>query len=328
MFFFLTSVAKLTSMRRALITGMVLLAWGHASNAQKLNLTPQIGFEKNNTTVSFNGHTAYSPICNEVSPQLGLRMNYEFKKGHGPYLAFGTTRHIISMNVDQPENITRDLDATRHAVKFRSEAGYQLSTKSINLSGKSKSTASVKSPAMQSQKVCGSYSRYKCGNKPSESLSMQKKEVASHNYAKANKGWSMRIQPSAGAVFVPALREDVALSGEQTSFSYHAGNYDMGIVSRVGFEFAKNNAARFTVALQYLKGISNLNDRQVVTTSGTKSHTTNVGSSVSSWSLVAGIPINLYKKQQVQKKPVVMQKKEVKHYPSRCGQYKMQYRSL
>ncbi len=317
-------------MRPALITCLVFLVWGHASNAQKLNLTPQIGFEKNNTTVSFNGHSAYSPICNEVSPQLGLRLNYEFKKGHGPYMAFGSTRHIITMDVDEPENITTDLDATRHAVKFRSEVGYQLSSKPINLSGKSKSTASVQSPAKQSQKVCGSYSRYKCGNKSSETLSMQKKEVAANNYAKANKnkGWSMRIQPSAGAVFVPALKEDVTLSGDQASFTYHAGNYDMGIVSRVGFEFAKNNNARFTVAVQYLKGISNLNDRQVVTNTATKSHTTNVGSSISSWSLVAGIPINLYKKQPVQKKQVMMQKKEVKQYPSKCGQYKLQYRSL
>ena len=317
-------------MRPALITGLVFLAWGHASNAQRLSLTPQIGFEKNKITVSFNGKSSYSPVCNEVSPQLGLRMNYEFKKGHGPYIAFGSTRHIVTMNVDQPENITSNIDGSRHAVKFRSEAGYQVSSKPISLSGKSKSSTSVKSAAASSPKVCGSYSRYKCGNKSSETLSMQKKEVASKSYAKANKnkGWAMRIQPSAGAVFVPALKEDVTLSNDQASFSYQAGNYDMGIVSRVGFEFSKNNNARFTVAVQYLKGISNLNDRQVVTSGPTKSHITQVGSSVSSWSLVAGIPINLYKKQPVQKKQVIMQKQEVKKYPSKCGQYKLQYRSL
>ncbi len=315
-------------MRPALITSLVLLAWGHASNAQRLNLTPHVGLEKNNTTVSFNGQSAYSPLCNEVSPQLGLRLNYEFKKGHGPYVAFGTTRHIISLDVDQPENITRDLDAARQAVKFRSEAGYQVSTKSISLSGKSKSSASVKSPAAQAPRVCGSYSRYKCANKSSEMLAMQKKEASQIAKANKNKGWSMRIQPSAGAVFVPALKEDVTVSNDQTSFSYQAGNYDMGIVSRVGFEFAKNNTARFTVAVQYLKGISNLNERQVITSGATKSHVTTVGSSVSSWSLVAGIPINLYKKQQVQKTQVIMQKKEVKHSPSKCGQYKIPYRSL
>ena len=138
----------------------------------------------------------------------------------------------------------------------------------------------------------------------------------------------MRIQPSAGAAFVPALRQDVLLKDEQNAFSYKAGNYDVGIVSRVGFEFAKSREERFTIAVQYLKGLSNLDTRSVATSAGTKSNITQVRSATSSWSLVAGIPINLYKKQQIQKKQLIQQKKEVREYPSKCGQYKLKYKSI
>ena len=320
-------------MRPALITTLVFLAWGHASTAQKLTLTPQTGLEKNRTSVSFNDLSSYSPLCRELTPQLGLRLNYEFKRGHGPYLAVGTTRHIITLDVDNPENITRDLNAARHAFKFRSEAGYQVSSKPISLSGKSNSFASRKTPAIEAspRKECGSsYARSKCGKQPSETVALQKKETIAKEIARVNKnkGWSMRIQPSAGAAFVPVLKQDVLLNNDINGFSYKAGNYEIGIVSRVGFEFAKNRDARFTLAVQYLKGISNMDNRKVATSSGTKSHITHVQSSVSSWSLVAGIPINLYKKQQPQKKQVIMQKKVIREYPSKCGQYKLKYRSL
>ena len=312
-------------MRPAFITTLVFIAWGHATTAQKLSLTPQTGLEKNRTSIRFNDLSSFSPLCQKLTPQVALRMNYEFKKGHGPYVSLGTTRHIIALDVVNPENISRDLNAARHAVQFRTEAGYQFSSKPISLKRSANTVLPAKTPMVLSapKKQCGdSYVRSKCGKKESSTLAIRKiekpmQEVMTRN---KNKGWSFRIQPAVGAAYVPALKQDVVLKNENSAFTYKAGNYDLAFVSRVGFEFAKNRDSRFTLGIQYLRGLGNLDTRTVSTASGTKTNITQVRSSISSWSLTAGVPISLYKKQPVKKQQV-----EPKRVPSKCGQYKMRY---
>ncbi len=95
------------------------------------------------------------------------------------------------------------------------------------------------------------------------------------------------------------------------------------MISGVGFEFGRNALRKFSVSINYVKGMGNLDTKSITTESGNKLTTTNLESEASSWNLRMGIPISLDKK-----KPVVKQQVIEKTYKEekKCGQYKSQYR--
>jgi hypothetical protein len=71
----------------------------------------------------------------------------------------------------------------------------------------------------------------------------------------------------------------------------------------------------FTIGINYLKGIGNLDTKTVTAIVGNKTTTATLKSATSSWNITAGIPITLTKN-----KTALKQKNNEFHW--KCGQYK------
>src|SRR5688572_21914346 len=87
---------------RAALSTLVFVVLAYAANAQ-LSLTPKAGIESSNTSLNFNDLRCVSPLGAVISPQIGLRLDYKFKKTHGPYLNVGTTRSLVAIQFNDPE---------------------------------------------------------------------------------------------------------------------------------------------------------------------------------------------------------------------------------
>ena len=292
-------------MRTTVTTLLVFIVWGHATTAQQLRLVPQTGFEKIRTSISQNDGS-FSSLKNCLAPNLGLRMEYNFRKGHGPYIELLTNRSVTGVDYSSKESGVQQENIFGGDKRFAIGGGYQLSSKAIRLS---KNNSQVGTSSYKKQ--CIGYAS-RCG---------QKKEIKS--VKSTNNGWTLRLQPAAGVVYIPGIPEDVV--HRDAAFRYNAGNTDLAILTRMGFEFSKNRQGVITLALNYQKGIGNMDEVTVSSTAGTKTSVTKLNSKTSSWGLTAGIPITLYKKKPAVKKLImkISERKTEAEKKQKCQQYKM-----
>jgi len=321
-------------MRTAMITGLVAV-FGYAASAQ-FSLLPQVGFENSRTNISYNNLNDFSPLGVKFSPQASLRMDYKFKKGHGPFLGVSSSRSIVSFSFSDPDNGMNIFNATTGDMQLRLEGGYQYSSKPLyfNKNKSQRSSASSKSSYYKTsgeKKSCGSEytSRSSCGKTKTESYSRTEsyssrcgssKKVKQTLAKKENGGW-MRIQPSLGLAYIPSVKTDIVTKtqGGQNTYQYNAGNWNTALVTGAGFEFGKNNQRLFTVSINYFNAIGNLDKQTLTTVSDSKTSVTHLQSDVSGWNMKVGIPFTLSKKSGVK------QKQQQKSYKD-CGQYKIEYR--
>jgi hypothetical protein len=222
-----------------------------------------------------------------------------------------TSRSAVNYTFSNPETGKTDYIASRDQKQLRLEGGYQLSTKRIflNKGGSKNKSADV----TRERTITKSYSEYynsgRCGSK-----SYRVAEVVTKN--NSNKGSWVKIQPSMGMAFVPGASAAEITTNNQgsiTNYEYNAGNWRTAFITGAGFAFGKNNSEKFIVSLNYLKGIGNLNTQTLITTSGSKSTTTQLSSAVSNWNLRVGVPINLTKKTSPKKQVIIIEeRKEIK----------------
>lgn len=310
-------------MKSATFTTLIFVAFGYAANSQQLSLLPQAGLERSTTTVQLNNQAYFAPIGAQLSPKLGARLDYKFKKGHGPYLGVSTNRSVATVDFSSPESGMKVITTSPANLRLHVEGGYQVSTKPIYFT-KSKAT-NKPTPVVReytyTRKSCGGYSY----------SSHYRKSLAPTPAAKpTEKGWYVSIQPMAGAAFIPSVNQDITtqVQGNQTSYKYQAGNWNSAIIAGTGLEFGKNVERKFTVTISYLKGLGNLNNRSIVTTSGGKTTVTNLNSNVSNWNLTAGIPITLYKKKAAVKPQIKEVKVEEVKRERKCGEYRSSCRKM
>jgi hypothetical protein len=119
--------------------------------------------------------------------------------------------------------------------------------------------------------------------------------------------------------FIPAVKTDIIAKTQnsQTTYEYRAGNWQTGLIAGSGFEFGKGNVSKFTVSINYFKGLGNLDKQSITTTDGSKVTTTTLQSSVSGWNLKVGIPISLAKKPAIKnrvEKKVIERKVNCQEY--------------
>ena len=310
-------------MKSATFTTVLFVAFGYAANSQQLTLLPQAGLENSSTTVQLNNQAFFAPLGAQLSPKLGARLDYKFKKGHGPYLGISTNRSVATVDFSSPENGMKIIATSPANLRLHVEGGYQVSTKPIYFT---RSKASSKpTPVIREY----TYTKSRCGG--SMYSSYHRKSPVNAPVAKpTEKGWYVSIQPMAGAAFIPSVNEDVStqVQGNQTSYKYQAGNWNSAIIAGTGLEFGKNVEKKFTVTISYLKGLGNLNTRSIATTSGGKTTINNLYSNVSNWSLTAGIPITLYKKKAAVQPQIREVKVEEMKRERKCGAYKSSCRKL
>jgi len=316
-------------MRTAALTSVLFVAFGYAANSQQLTLLPHVGFENSRTTTSYNDLRSFAPLGGEFSPQAGVRLDYKFKQGFGPYLGISTSRSIVLFSFTDPENGMNIFNASPGNMQLRFEGGYQFSTNPVYFN-KSKQQ-SVKSPSQKisAKKNCGEENAAKssCCSKSysaSSSCCSENKSKARQTINK-NKGNWIRLLPSIGVGFIPSVKTDVItkMQGGQTTYEYKAGNWNTALMTGVGFEFGRNKQRLFNVSVNYFNGIGNLNKQTITSVSGSKTTITHLESDASGWNVKVGIPFTL-----AQKNPV-MKRAEYKTHRNegRCGQYRIEYKT-
>jgi hypothetical protein len=309
-------------MRSATLTGILFIASTIVMNAQKLSLTPQVGFENSKTSINYNNLGFFAPLGTEFNPQLSLRLDYKFKQGFGPYFGISTSRSVVLYSFSDIENGMNSYNATNGNMQVRMEAGYQYTIKPI-LFNRSKGSTQIKTSGKSS---CGNYSyRSNCsGGLYSHGSCCQSKSNSTRKAESKNKGGWFRLQPSAGIGFIPSPKTDVIskTEGGQTVYEYRAGNWNTAFMTGMGFEFGRNKQRLLSVSVNYFTGIGNLDKQTISDVSGTKANYTNLESKASGWNMRIGIPFTLAEKGTSKQKNVNRTKKT-----SCCERIRLEYKS-
>jgi hypothetical protein len=291
-------------MKPAAFTMIPVLFVAISANAQ-LSFLPQLGFEQSKTLVQYNNSSSFSPIGSQANLKANLRMDYRFKKGHGPYIAVGTAPGAVAFSFNDIANAATNFKAAQNSLQWKLEGGYQYTSKPINL--KKASAKQAEKTTTQNTEVrskCGSYYSY------------QRQERTATTAKKQDNNLNLRLQPSVGVAYLPSIKNDVVSNG--SSYQYNAGNYKTAFTSGMGFEFARGKQRLFTITAFYTKGLGNL-DETITSIQNNKDVNNLVSSNTSSWSLMAGVPFSFTKKQKVVLKPVTTQPSRT--YRSKCQSY-------
>jgi hypothetical protein len=276
------------------------------ANSQ-LTILPQAGFENSNTKISYNNLPYFSPLT-QLQPKFGLRADYKLKSGFGPFAGIATSRSLVSYDFTNPEKGMTEYNASMGKTLAQLQAGLQYTSKPIFFkkqtatSKASKTTQTTTSNHNYYSSGCSrSYSYSGCGAKKSSTAEKRKSQ---------DKGWSLRLQPSAGVGFTPTSTGDLVVNsaGSQNSYTYNAGNNKTALLTGMGFEFAKDEKRLFTLNVNYFKGLGD-NATSFTSEVGGKTTTTMLNSKLSGWGATLGIPISFTKKpktssaQKVEQKP-------------------------
>jgi len=284
------------------------------ANSQ-LTILPQAGFENSNTEISYNNLPYFSPLA-QLQPKFSLRADYKLKNGFGPFAGISTSRSLVSYYFDDPEKGMTEFSASMGKMQAQLQAGLQYTSKPIFFK-KQPSSSTTSGAKTTETKTTQRYFSSRCSH--SYSGCGSKKSTVAEKTKSENKGWSLRLQPSAGVGFIPSNVQDLVVNqaGSLSNYTYNAGNSKTTLLTGMGFEFAKNEKRLFTLSVNYFKG---LGDNATSFTSETAGKTilTTLNSKLSGWGASLGIPINFNKKNS---KP----KAEQKTYHG-CQQYRMECR--
>jgi hypothetical protein len=292
----------------------VIAVYGYAANAQ-FTLRPQAGFERPVTKISYNNAPYFKPECQSL-PQGGIRADYQFKGGFGPFLGVFTHSPLVTYKFNDPETGMTAYDASVGNLQVQLQAGLQYSTKPLSLGktgSSSKSTAETKS---ETYTGCTHFSLSCCHKHSSEA---QK--------SKPENTWTVRLQPSAGLAYVPSGKEDLEInnSGTQPVYTYNAGNIKTEFISGLAFEFAKNAKRFLSLSINYFTGLGN-NETAFTSESSGKTVNTTLNSKVSGWNASLGIPISFTKSNTTKKTTTTSQKTyhscSEYYYKRKCSSYR------
>ena len=287
-------------MRSIALVGILFIA--SAVSAQKLSLSPQVGFENSKTSVNYNDLGSFAPLGGEFNPQVSLRLDYKFKGGFGPYFGTSTSRSVVLYSFNDLENGMNLYNATPANMQVRMESGFQYTTKPILFNKtKSSSNTSTSKPKSSNKSSCGSYSyRSSSCSKSyySQSSRCQSKSSAAKKVENKNKGGWVRLQPSVGVGFIPSPKTDVVtkVEGGQTTYEYRAGAWNTAFTTGMGFEFGRDKRRLVNVSVNYFTGIGSMDKETITAVSGTKTSVATLESKASGWNMRIGIPFTLVEK--------------------------------
>jgi len=281
-------------MRSLALSGLFIVS-ALAMNAQKLSLTPQVGFENSRTSVNYNNLGSFAPLGGEFNPQVSLRLDYKFKQGFGPYIGASTSRSGVLYNFNDVENGMNLYSATKANMQLRLEAGYQFTTNPILFNKAKKPTGTSSKTKSSNKSSCGSYSSRNSCSKSYSSQSSHCQNKSSAMKKVENKGGWVRLQPSVGIGYIAAPKTDIVskTQGGQTTYEYRAGNWNTAFLTGMGFEFGRNKQRLMNVSINYFKAIGNMNQQTVSNESGIKTNYATLESQASGWNMRIGIPFTL-----------------------------------
>lgn len=297
-------------MRVAALPALALLLCSAAS--AQLTLLPQVGVESSKTSVQYNDLSSFAPLGREASARASVRLDYRLKGGHGPFLGAATSPAPVEYNFTNPNTGGQSFKATTDGLGFRLEGGWMYSSKPITFKKGKSSTAAQSTKSVEEtvvvKKSCGSYV-YKshCGSSKQKAAPPAK-----------NTDLNMRIQPFVGAAYNPSTGENITQA--PNDYTYKAGNWNTAFLAGTGFEFGKGARRLFTVNVQYLKGLGNMDEQTMMAETDGKVTTTRLSSAMNSWSVGLGLPFTLGKKKTT---PAPQEKTQSKtEQKSKCSEYR------
>jgi len=286
-------------MRSVALSGLFIVS-ALAMNAQKLSLTPQVGFENSRTSINYNGLGSFAPLGGELNPQVSLRLDYKFKHGFGPYMGASTSRSGVLYGFNDIENGMNAYTTTKANMQLRMEAGYQFTTKPIFFNKTKQSSNTSTKTKSSGNSSCGSnYYRSNCSRSSySRSSHCQSKNNAMKKVENKNKGGWVRLQPSIGVGYIAAPKTDIVTKtqGGQTTYEYRAGNWNTAFLTGMNFEFGRNKQRLLNVSINYFTGIGNMDKQTISNESGIKTSYATLESKASGWNMRIGIPFTLAEK--------------------------------
>ncbi len=295
-------------MKPAAFTLTLVLLVAITANAQ-LSLLPQIGLEQSKTSVSVNDLPSFSPMGVNNNLKANLRMDYRFKKGHSPYVSFGTSPGAVAFSFAEPSNAVNNFKTSASSLQWKMEGGYQYSSKPINLKKSSKKqTAESTTKKEVTKKSCGSYSYNR----------QSKERTAAKTTAKQNNNLNLRLQPSIGVAYLPSIEKDLQSDG--SIYQYNAGNYKTAMVSGMGFEFGKGKQRLFTLSVFYTNRLGNQDEQRIASIENDKMANTTFNSNTSSWGMMVGVPFSFSKtRKAIAPVKPTMTPEQKQYYKSKCG---------
>jgi hypothetical protein len=252
-------------MRNIYIALLTVLTTSLFTNAQQLVLTPQVGYQNSKTRTLFNNSPYYVPGSDNTA-MLGLRLNYQSKKGHGPYISAGlvsTTSNydLMDLGIGYHSLLGITTDA------FRVQAGYQWNSKPL-------------------------YFKRIWDNR------MSPAEFA----AQKKKGWSVRFQPyiGAGIDFRRGNDGNDIAQINNTSIVTYSNRRNFHIASGINLEFGRNDKKKFTLGIGYVQSIGSCSQNSTyIQNSGSGNiYQTQLCGRTSGFHVTLGIPLTLWKKQR------------------------------
>ena len=297
-------------MKPAAFTLMLVLLLAVTANAQ-LSFLPQIGLEQSKTSVGINNLPSFSPMGLNNNLKANLRMDYRFKKGHSPYVSFGTSPGAVAFSFADPSNAANNFRTSAGSLQWKMEGGYQYSSKPINLKKSSaKQAAQITTQTSETKRKCGSYSYYH----------RSKETTAAKATTKQNNNLTLRLQPSIGVAYLPSIEKDIESNG--SLYQYNAGNYETAMVSGMGFEFGKGKQRLFTLSVFYTKGLGKQDEQRIDKIENDKIAGATLNSKTSSWGMMVGVPFSFSKnKKAIAPVQATKAPEQKQSYKSKCGSY-------
>lgn len=278
-------------MKSTVLTGLVFLLAGVTAYAQ-LSFLPQIGFEQSRTTLNYGDALSTSGVQGNL--KASLKMDYRLKGGHSPFVSVGTSPAPMNFSFADNGSLLNSYQSVKNNLQFRLEAGYQYSSRPIQLkkgSPAKTNAATINSGATSQRTSCGSFYRSRCGAG----------RKLSPKIPQENTALNMRLQPSVAVAYIPSAGESIKQTG--SGFEYNAANWKTAIVPAMGFEFAKGAQRLFTLSVFYTKPLGG-NEETFTNLSAIKPVITRLDSKASTWGLTLGVPFSFTKSNTVKTKKV------------------------
>jgi hypothetical protein len=261
-------------MKPTLLLGCALLA-GTTLHAQ-LSFLPYAGIEQSRNTLNYGSGFSAAQINGHL--KAGLRADYRFKTGHSPFINLTTNPAATRFSFDKAGLLLGQSQAG--GMLFRMEAGYQYSSKPIQLGKKSssqRSASAAPSTTSTQNSRCGSVAyRSSCGSK-SKTLA-----------APPARNLNMRLQPSLALAYLPAAKQGISQTAN--GFAYTPG-WKTALVPAMGFEFARGTHRLFTLGVFYTAPLGQKGET-ATTALESKMITTALQPRLSSWGFTLGLPFS------------------------------------
>jgi hypothetical protein len=292
-------------MKPLLLPGFLLLA-GATLHAQ-FSITPYAGLEQATNTLRYGKGLTASDVNGNL--KTGLRMDYRLRTGHTPFVNVTTSPSPVNFSFTNSGELLRQANAVRSNLQLRLEAGYQYSSKPIQLGKKEPAASNMANNAGsitgEKKKSCGSIaSRSRCGS-----------NSKTPNSPAVNNLLSMRLQPALAVAYIPSQVQTVKQT--PNGFDYAAGTWRTALVPSLGFEFAKGSQQLFTLTAFYTRPLGQ-KEEMVTTQLESKTVSTLLQPQSSTWGLTFGVPFSFSSTKATKSKGRTEKKNCTRTYYSRC----------